>query len=173
MEQRRLKVSKVAVKAISILLLTALGFAVMGYHPGFEDDGVYLTAVKADLQPSLYPHDSAFFRLQLQATVFDRVIAGFVRATGTPLAWAELLWQFLSLFGILWAAHSIARHLFPDPRAQWAGVAMLAAMFTLPVAGTALNLADQHLHPRNMATALILAAVARILARKTAQAVVL
>ena len=39
---------------------------------------------------------------------------------------------------------------------------MLAAMFTLPVAGTALNLADQHLHPRNMATALILLAVDRI-----------
>ena len=56
----------------------------------------------------------------------------------------------------LWAAHRIAQRLFPEPRAQWAGVALLAAMFTLPVAGTALNIADQHLHPRNLATALIL-----------------
>src|SRR5450631_3139989 len=166
MERRRLKASELAAKAIWILLLTALGFGLMGYHPGVEDDGVYLTAIKADLQPSLYPHDSAFFRLQLQATVFPRLIAGFVKATGTPLAWAELLWQFLSLFGILWAAHSIARHLFPAPRAQWAGVALVAAMFTLPVAGTALTLADQYLHPRNLATAIILAAVARILARR-------
>ena len=173
MEWRRLKVSTVPVKAIWIVLLTALSLAVMGYHPGAEDDGVYLTAVKADLQPPLYPHDSAFFRLQLQATVFDRLIAGFIKVTGTPLAWAELLWQFLSLFGILWAAHSIARHLFPAPRAQWAGVALVAAMFTLPVAGTALTLADQYLHPRNLATAIILAAVARILGRKTAQAAVL
>jgi hypothetical protein len=43
---------------------------------------------------------------------------------------------------------------------------LLAAMFTLPVAGTALNIADQHLHPRNMATAAILLAVDRVLAGK-------
>src|ERR1700694_409663 len=133
----------------------------MGYHPGIEDDGVYLAAVKADLQPALYPHDSAFFKLQLQATVFDRLIAGFVRTTGIPLAWTELLWQLLSLFLILWAAHSIARQPFPEPQPQYAGVARVAAMFPLPVAGTPLYLADQHLHPRNLATALILFAVSR------------
>jgi hypothetical protein len=49
-------------------------------------------------------------------------------------------------------------------------VAMVAAMFTLPVAGTALNIADQHLHPRNLATALILIAVSRILEGKRWQA---
>jgi hypothetical protein len=41
---------------------------------------------------------------------------------------------------------------------------LVAAMFTLPVTGTALYLADQHLHARNVATALVLLAVARILA---------
>jgi hypothetical protein len=168
-----LKVSKVGLKAVSILLLTVLGFAVMGYHPGIEDDGVYLAAIKADLQPDLYPHDSEFFRLQLQATIFDRFIAGFVRATSISIPWAELLWQLLSLYGILWAAQSIARQLFPEPQAQWAGVAMVAALFTLPVAGTALYLADQHLHPRNLATALILAAVSRIMSRKPLQAIIL
>src|SRR5208282_2823302 len=45
------------------------------------------------------------------------------------------------------------------------------AMLTLPVAGTALYLVDQHLHPRNVATALILLAVSRILAGKRWQAV--
>ena len=44
-------------------------------------------------------------------------------------------------------------------------------MFTLPVAGTALNMADQHLHPRNLATAMILLAVWRILDGKRWQAV--
>jgi hypothetical protein len=97
----------------------------------------------------------------------------FVKATGMPIAWAELLWQFLSLFVILWACLSIARHLFTEPRAQWAGVALVAAMFTLPVAGTALSLVDQYLHPRGVATALILLAVARILAERTWQAAAL
>jgi hypothetical protein len=82
-----------------------------------------------------------------------------------------MLWQLASLFGILWACHSIARRLFPQARAQWAGVAMVAAMFTLPVAGTALFLADQHLHPRNIAAALILLAVSRILAARRWQAI--
>jgi hypothetical protein len=47
---------------------------------------------------------------------------------------------------------------------------MVAAMFTLPVTGTALYLVDQHLHPRTLATALILFAVWRILDGKRWQA---
>jgi hypothetical protein len=156
---------------LPILLFTALGFLVMGYHPGLEDDGVYLTGVKADLNPALFPRDSDFFRLQLQATVFDGWMAHFVRWTGMPVAWAELLWQLAALFLILWASKRIAEQIFAESRSEWAAVAMVAAMFSLPVAGTALNIADQHLHPRNLATALILIAVARILEGRRWQAI--
>jgi hypothetical protein len=148
--------------ALPLLVLTLGGFLVMGYHPGLEDDGVYLTAIKANLHPALYPHDSEFFRLQLQASAFDGAMAHFVRWTGIPLAWSELAWQLAALFIILWACRRIASQIFEEALAQWAAVAMVAAMFTLPVAGTALNIADQHLHPRNLATALILMAVAWI-----------
>jgi hypothetical protein len=148
---------------LPLLMLTMLGFLVLGYHPGFEDDGVYLTAVKADLNPALYPHDSEFFRLQMQASVFDKGMADFVRWTGIPLAWSELLGQFVALFVILWACRRIAAQIFERASAHWAAVAMVAAVFSLPVAGTALGIADQHLHPRNLATALILLSVAWIL----------
>lgn len=154
-------------ETLPLLLFTVLGFLVMGYHPGFEDDGIYLTAVKADLNPHLYPYNSDFFRLQMQATMFDGWMAHFVRFTGVPLAWAELLWQLAALFFILWSCRKIAAHIFKEARSQWAAVAMVAAMFTLPVAGTALNIADQHLHPRNLTTALILIAVCRILERNS------
>ncbi len=160
-------------RTLLTLFFTLLGFAVMGYHPGMEDDGVYLAAVKARLDPTLYPHNAAFFRLQMQATVFDSCLAGFVRATHMPLAWAELLWQLACLFAILFACHSIARRLFTSPAAVWSAVAMVAALFTLPVAGTALYLADQHLHPRNAAAALILLAVSRIFAGRRRQAAAL
>jgi hypothetical protein len=153
-------------EVLPLLLLTLTGFLVMGYHPGFEDDGIYLTAVKADLNPALYPHDAEFFQLQMQASAFDGAMAHFVRWTGIPLGWAELVWQLAALFLILWACRRIAARIFEDALAQWAAVAMVAAMFTLPVAGTALNIADQHLHPRNLATALILMAVAWILEGK-------
>lgn len=161
---------------INLLLVTActvLAFLVMGYHPGLEDDGLYLSAVKSNLNPALYPHDAPFFRMQMQATVFDVAIASFIRFTGIPVDWAELLWQLISIATILFACWKIARWLFKEPRAQWAGVAMVGAMLTLPVAGTALNVADQHLHPRNLATALILLAVWRVLAGKRWQAAAL
>ncbi|HWA96654.1 MAG TPA: hypothetical protein VG844_18805 [Terracidiphilus sp.] len=145
-------------------LFAVLGLAVMGYHPGVEDDGVYLSAIQSDLNPSLYPHDAAFFKIQLQATVFDEAIAWFVHTTGISLYWTELLWQFAALFAILWACRSIGERLFHHPLAKWGGVAMVAAMLTLPVAGTALTIADQYLHPRIIATALILWAVDGILA---------
>jgi len=154
-----------------VLAFSILSFAVMGYHPGIEDDSVYLAAVKSNVNPALYPHDAEFFRTQLQATLFDKWVAGFIHWTGIPVAATELLWQFASIALILFGCWSIARKLFDEPQAQWAGVAMVGAMLTLPVAGTALYLADQHLHPRNVATAIILVAISRILAGKRWQAV--
>lgn len=154
-----------------ILTFSILAFAVMGYHPGIEDDGVYLAAIKSNLNPALYPHDAEFFRVQLQATVFDKWMAAFVNVTGISVAAAELLWQFVSIVLIVFACWSIARRFFNEERAQWAGVAMVVAMLTLPVAGTALFLVDQHLHPRNLATALILIAIWRILDGKSWQAI--
>ena len=154
-----------------ILALSTLAFLVMGYHPGAEDDTVYVTAVKADLNPALYPHDSDFFRIQLQATAFDPLMAGFVRATHLPVPWAELLWQFLSIFLILTACWQIIARLFEEDAARWGAMAMLAAMFTLPVAGTALYIVDQYLHPRALATALILFGVSRIMAGRQWHAV--
>ena len=158
------------VNLLPTILFAVLGFAVMGYHPGAEDDAIYLAAIKADLNPALYPHDAAFFQLQLRTTVFDTWMARFIHLSGMPLAWAELLGQALSILLVVWAAWQIVRLLFRQAEAQWAGVALLTAMFTIPVAGTALYIMDQYLHPRNPATALILLAVWRIMARKRWQA---
>jgi len=138
----------------------------MGYHPGTEDDAVYLAAVKHDLQPQLFPHDAPFFETQLQATAFDKVIAESLRITHLPVAWGELLWQCFSILLVMAAGFLILRRLFCSPVAQWAGVAMLGAMFTLPVSGTDLYIMDQHLHPRALATGLILLAVDRVMARR-------
>lgn len=158
--------SAINIFAINLLLLlgfSLIGFVVMGYHPGLEDDGHYLPAIKSDVNPALYPYDAQFFRVEFQATVFDKWVAGFVRFTGIPVAETTLLWQFGSIVLTIFACWRIARRLFPETHAQWAGVALVAAMFTLPVTGTALFLLDQHLHARNVATALILLAVSWIL----------
>jgi hypothetical protein len=159
----RLKRRRFPSELAGILGFTVLGFLVMGYHPGLEDDGIYLTAVKADLNPALFSYNANFFRLQLQATLFDTWMAHLIRLTHLPVAWAELIVQCAALFLILWAVKKIANRLFEHERARWGGVAFVAAMFTLPVTGTALYLVDQNLHPRALATAMILLAVWRIL----------
>ncbi|HTB95911.1 MAG TPA: hypothetical protein VK716_02815 [Terracidiphilus sp.] len=148
----------------SLFAFSVLAFAVMGYHPGAEDDNFYLPAIKARLNPSLLQHGSQFFTLQLRTSKFDNWMAAFVQTTHIPLDWSELLWQFLSTFFILFACFAILSQLFKETAARWAGIALVAAMFTLPVSGTALYLVDQYLHPRNPATALILGAIALILA---------
>ena len=169
-KESRLRRNRLSFELPGVLFFTILGFLVMGYHPGLEDDGIYLTAVKADLNPALYPYHAAFFRLQVEATLYDGWMAHFIRWTRMSVAWAELFWQVTCLFLILWAVKRIANRLFMEETARWGGVALVSAMLTLPVAGTALYMMDQHLHPRSLATAMILLAVERILNEKRWQA---
>jgi hypothetical protein len=151
---------------VRLLLLTAAAFLVMGYHPGLEDDAFYLAAIKKNLNPVLFPHDADFFRLQFQATIFDKLIAFSVRLSHLPLAWVVLLWQCATIFLLLYGCWRIARRCFSDSPAQWAAVSLVAALLTLPVSGTGINLADQYLHPRTLATAAILAALVAVIDRR-------
>lgn len=162
---------KSAINLVLILAFTLLGFAVMGYHPGIEDDGIYLAAVKSDLNPALYPRNANFFQLQLQASIFEQFVAGFVRLTHLSIATSEMLLQLATLALTLFACWKIACRFFNETHARWAGVALVAAMFTLPVSGTAIYLADQHLHARGVATALVLVAIWRIVDGQRWQAI--
>ena len=149
-----------------LFLLTIFAFLIMGYHPGLEDDAFYLAAIKRNLNPALFPHDAEFFTVQFQATIFDKLIALSARITHLPLMWDVLLWQIAGIFFILHGCWRIACRCFEESSAQWAAVTMIAVLLTLPVSGTAINLADQYLHPRTLATAAILAAAVAILDRR-------
>ncbi len=146
-----------------LLLTTILAFLIEGYHPGLEDDAFYLAAIKRNLSPALFPHDADFFRLQFQATIFDKLVAASVRLTHLPVGLTILLWQFATILVILWGCLAIARHCFSSKPAQWAAVSMVAVLLTIPVSGTGISLVDQYLHPRAVATAAILAAIVAIL----------
>ena len=143
----------------------------MGYHPGAEDDNLYLPSIKARLNSDLYHRGAEFFTLQLRTSKFDNWMAAFVRFSHIPVGWSVLLWQFLSTFFILFTAWTVIKQVFEEASARWAAIALFGAMFTLPVSGTALYLVDQYLHPRNLATGLILGAIALTLARKRLLAV--
>jgi hypothetical protein len=156
-----------------ILLLAVCGLLLQGYHPGAEDDAVYLAAIKFRLDPALFPHDRQFFLLQLQATLYDRLMAGLVRLLHLPVAVVLLAAQVAAIALLLYGCLRLARRFFATPAAQWCAVAMVVALFQLPVAGTALFLVDPQLHPRTLATALILLAADCILAHRSPWACVL
>ena len=151
-------------------LLAVFAFLLMGYHPGLEDDVFYLAAIKRNLNPALFPHDTDFFRIHFQATIFDKLIAFSVRLSHLPLAWALLLWQLVAIFFVLHGCWRISRRCFSESPAQWAAVVLVASLLTLPVTGTGINLADPYLHPRNLVIAAILAAVVNVLDRRTGRA---
>ena len=121
---------------------------------------------RRNLNPALFPHDAEFFRLQFQATIFDKLVAFSVRLTHLPLAWTVLLWQVAAIFLLLHGCWRISRRCFTQPAAQWASVTTVAALLTLPLPGIAISLADQYLHPRTLATAAILAAIVAVLDRR-------
>jgi hypothetical protein len=167
---------KSCVQYKNFVLLASISVAALlveGYHPGVEDDAVYLSAIQRRLHPSLYPHDFRLFTLQMQASVFDRLMAGWVRLTHIPVSVSEMIGQCLVAFLLLWACWAMARRCFSTAAGQWAGVALVGVLFTLPVAGTALYIFDQYLHPRAIATVLILWAVLLILDRRGLLACVL
>jgi len=155
--------------ATTLALLAALTVwaeLLLGYHPGLEDDAFYLAAIKRNLNPALFPHDADFFRLQFQATIFDKLIAFSVRFTHLPLAWVVLLWQVAAIFLVLHGCWGISRRCFAHPAARWSAVTTIAVLLTLPLPGIGLALADQYLHPRTLATAAILGAIGAVIDRR-------
>jgi hypothetical protein len=55
----------------SILGLFGLAIAavlVHGYHPGAEDAEIYVSAIKKDQNPALYPHNAQFFMTHARLT---------------------------------------------------------------------------------------------------------
>jgi len=148
------------------LALTALALAVHGYHPYAEDAEIYVPGVLKILDPTLFPANAEFFSEHAGHTLYPNLIAATVRLSHLSLAWSSFAWHVLSLFLFVIAAWNLSAALFEDERARWAGTALLSALLTLPVAGTALYLFDQYLNPRNLAAFAALLALAAVLRRQ-------
>jgi hypothetical protein len=152
-----------------LLGLTLAAFLIHGYHPWSEDAEIYLPGIEKTLNPHLFPVGAEFFELHAHMTWFPQLIAGSVRFSHLPLPAVVLLWQFASFFFFLTACWQLLRHLFPSPRAHWAGAALIAALFTLPIAGTALYLMDPFVNPRNIIAFAQVYAILKVLERRYLQ----
>jgi hypothetical protein len=153
-----------------LLILTFAALFIHGYHPWAEDAEIYLPGVEKILNPALFPFNAQFFQSHAHLTLFPNLIATSIRITHLPLVWAIFLWHLLSIFLFLYAAWELMRRCFASNAARWCGVALLTALFTMPVAGTALYIIDQYLNPRNLTAFAGLLAIAKVLDKKYVQA---
>ena len=163
-------------RIVGLLALSAAALLIHGYHPYAEDAEIYLPGVLKILNPSLFPANAQFFGEHAGHTLYPNLIAFSVRVSHLPLPWATFLWHLISIFLLLAASWRMASALFAsesieDERARWASVALMAALLTLPIAGTALYILDQYLNPRNLAAFAAIFAVAEVLHRKHGRAV--
>ncbi len=149
-----------------LLLLTFAALLIHGYHPAAEDNEIYLPGIIKILRPSFYPFGQNFFEAQDRLTLFPRLVAWSVRLTHLRLDWALFLWHLASIFLLLLACWRIASKCFATRAGPWCSVSMVAALLTLPVAGTALYILDQYANPRSISLFAVLFAVDAALEKK-------
>jgi hypothetical protein len=122
--------------------------------------------VERILNPRLFPVGREFFSSHASLTLFPNLIAASLRITHLPMEVGLFLWQVASIFLLLLACWELSGLLFPNMRARWCAVSLVAVLLTIPVAGTALYIMDQYLNPRNLAAFAGVFMLARTLERK-------
>ena len=142
-----------------LFVITLFSIAVHGYHMGTDDAAIYAPGIEKAADPSLFPSGSEFFMHHAALSLFPRLVAYTTWLTRIPIAWSMLLWFVFAQFLLLRAAYQLAKQCFATERARWAGVGMLAVFLNVPVAGTALIIADSYLTARSLSTPLILMAI--------------
>jgi len=156
---------------VVLLALTASALLVHGYHPFAEDAEIYLPGVEKILNPALFPVGHEFFASHANLTLFPNLIALSLRVTRLPFEAGIFLWHLASIFLFLLGCWELSGKCFPSFRARFAAVALVAALPTLPIAGTDLYIVDQYLNPRNLSAFACLFAVTRTVERKYLRAV--
>jgi hypothetical protein len=143
--------------------LAALTLAVLlvhGFHPLAEDGGLYVAGIEWKLNPSLFPRFTEFVSEHVRFSVFAPMLSAITRATHLPLQVVLLLVELSSITLMLAAGRALLRRITQNESAQLAGVGMLAALWTVPVAGTSLALMDPYITARSFSTPLSLWALA-------------
>ena len=148
---------------VPLLLLTFGALLVHGYHPFAEDAEIYLPGIEKILHPQLFPAWSEFFSAHARLTFFPNLIAMSLRVTHVPFGAGLIIWHVGSIFLLLLACLELGVLLFSTDVARWCGACLVAALLTIPVAGTALYITDQYLNPRNLAAFASVFVVVRVL----------
>ena len=152
------KVSGIA----AFVLLATMNAA--GYRYAASDQAFYIPAVVRQLEPATFPRDAALIDSQARLTVLDEIVALGARTSGLSLPPLFLGLYVVTLTVMLGGMLRIGSRLY---RGRWAFVALGAAL-TLrhAIAKTGANTLEGYFHPRQLAFAVGLWAVAALLERR-------
>lgn len=150
---------------VGLAAAVVLAMTLHGYHTGASDQKLYVPAALRLVDPSLYPHDAAFFTSEARFTLFDDLLAATLRA-GLPLDVALFAGQIAALTLLLGAGRRLLARVGVPAAAQWAGVVALAVTLPIPVAGTRVGVLEPYLHPRGLAIAVAAWAFVYVLERR-------
>ncbi len=149
-----------------LAIATVFAVAVLGYHLGADDAAIYVPGIKQAADPALYPFGAPFFASHAHLTLFPNLIAGSARLVRLPIDAAILAWHVAGVFLLLLAGWRLMCACFTGTPARWGGVLLLAFALTVPVAGTALAIADPYVTSRTLSTPTTLFAIAAYVARR-------
>ena len=144
-----------------VLVLLNVG----GYRYGVSDQAFYVPMVLQGLEPDLYPHDTRLMEAQDRFFALDDWLAPILRLTGMSVPTAFLGAYLLSLLLLYGAAVAIGRTLY---RTWWAvGGLVVGLALRHRILDTAVNTLESYFHPRLLAFAMGLVAVALFLRQRT------
>lgn len=163
----RLALATLGAALFCLLVLLNVG----GYRYGASDQAFYIPALLLHIDPNLFPRDAGLLAAQDRLLLFDDAFGLLTRLTGwsIPNVFFAVYLAGLLLFFV--ASVMIGAALYRSP---WT-TAALAAALTLRhrITATAVNTHEAYLHPRMLAFAVGLAAIAALLRGRTRAALLL
>lgn len=117
-----------------------------GYRYGASDQAFYIPAILKQLDPALYPRDTALVGPQARYFFVDEIVAAAIRATGWSIETWFALGYLLSLLALYLALWRLGQSVFARPEATWALVA--AETLRHRIARTGVNTLEGYFHPR-------------------------
>ena len=151
---------------LKLALLTVSAVAVQGYHLGADDAAIYVPGIKKVADPQLYPFGAEFFQTHARLTLFPDLVGSTARITHMPIDQAIFGAHLAGMLILMLASWRLLCACFENSWARWGGLGLLAGALSVPVAGTALAIADPYVTSRTFSTPLTILAIACFISRQ-------
>ncbi len=144
---------------IAVLFVAIVGTAnAAGYRYGASDQAFYIPAIELSADPSLFPRDRDVFEPQMRLWIGDEILGVVADTTGIELSTLFAGLYALTMLALTVGIVALARALGCD----WWTIAVALILVTLRhrIARTGANSLEGYMHPRMLAFACGLAALA-------------